>query len=153
MYPEHVACKWATLHGMKLLLFSHQLHLTLVFLVYALFAVVAAYLFAELICSLCLWILQNTRKKGFSDCFGNEVLQVRAYGQAYISLGINIRCFTIFINPGILHLPFFINPILCYKSFSTTIVSLQCVMRAISQMLTIKWCVYSSTLPDGGLLF
>ncbi|XP_039794595.1 mediator of RNA polymerase II transcription subunit 14-like isoform X2 [Panicum virgatum] len=42
---------------------------------------------------------KNTGKKGFSDCFGNEVLQVRAYGQAYISLGINIRCFTIFINP------------------------------------------------------
>ncbi|ONM21371.1 Mediator of RNA polymerase II transcription subunit 14 [Zea mays] len=29
-------------------------------------------------------------EKGFSDCFGNEVLQVRACGQAYVSLGINI---------------------------------------------------------------
>ncbi|CAN6204058.1 unnamed protein product [Urochloa humidicola] len=34
---------------------------------------------------------KNGGKKGFSDCFGNEVLQIRAYGQAYISLGINIR--------------------------------------------------------------
>ncbi|XP_022680352.1 mediator of RNA polymerase II transcription subunit 14 isoform X3 [Setaria italica] len=34
---------------------------------------------------------KNAEKKGSSDCFGNEVLQVRAYGQAYISLGINIR--------------------------------------------------------------
>ncbi|KAF8650203.1 hypothetical protein HU200_064058 [Digitaria exilis] len=33
---------------------------------------------------------KNGEKKGLSD-FGNEVLQVRAYGQAYISLGINIR--------------------------------------------------------------
>jgi hypothetical protein len=36
-------------------------------------------------------ILQNEEKKGFSDCCGNEMLQVRAYGQAYISLEINIR--------------------------------------------------------------
>ncbi|XP_062199220.1 mediator of RNA polymerase II transcription subunit 14-like [Phragmites australis] len=34
---------------------------------------------------------KKAEKKGFSDCCGNEVLQVRAYGQAYISLGINIR--------------------------------------------------------------
>ncbi|XP_066397211.1 mediator of RNA polymerase II transcription subunit 14 isoform X2 [Miscanthus floridulus] len=34
---------------------------------------------------------KNAEKKGFTDCFGNEVLQVRAYGQAYVSLGINIR--------------------------------------------------------------
>ncbi|CAN6195413.1 unnamed protein product [Urochloa humidicola] len=34
---------------------------------------------------------KNAGKKDFSDCFGNEVLQIRAYGQAYISLGINIR--------------------------------------------------------------
>ncbi|WVZ64079.1 hypothetical protein U9M48_013648 [Paspalum notatum var. saurae] len=30
-------------------------------------------------------------ESGFSDYSGNEVLQIRAYGQAYISLGINIR--------------------------------------------------------------
>jgi hypothetical protein len=36
-------------------------------------------------------ILQNEEKKGFSDCCGNEMLQVRAYGQAYISLEVNIR--------------------------------------------------------------
>ncbi|CAN6181802.1 unnamed protein product [Urochloa humidicola] len=34
---------------------------------------------------------KNAGKKDLSDCFGNEVLQIRAYGQAYISLGINIR--------------------------------------------------------------
>ncbi|KAL6598037.1 hypothetical protein ACP70R_046458 [Stipagrostis hirtigluma subsp. patula] len=34
---------------------------------------------------------QKNEEKAYSYCCGNEVLQVRAYGQAYISLGINIR--------------------------------------------------------------
>ncbi|KAG8049511.1 hypothetical protein GUJ93_ZPchr0009g1093 [Zizania palustris] len=34
---------------------------------------------------------KKTEQKGFADCYGNEVLQVRAYGQAYIGLGINMR--------------------------------------------------------------
>lgn len=35
--------------------------------------------------------MKNAEKSSFSDSFSNEVLQVRAYGQAYINLGINIR--------------------------------------------------------------
>uniref|UniRef100_A0A0D3H4M2 Mediator of RNA polymerase II transcription subunit 14 n=1 Tax=Oryza barthii TaxID=65489 RepID=A0A0D3H4M2_9ORYZ len=35
--------------------------------------------------------VKKTEQKDFADCCGNEVLQVRAYGQAYIGLGINIR--------------------------------------------------------------
>ncbi|KQJ89683.1 mediator of RNA polymerase II transcription subunit 14 isoform X2 [Brachypodium distachyon] len=34
---------------------------------------------------------KKAEKMGFADCCGNEVLQVRAYGQAYIGLGLNIR--------------------------------------------------------------
>jgi hypothetical protein len=45
-------------------------------------------------------LAQKTEQKDFADCCGNEVLQVRAYGQAYIGLGINIRLlnFQYFIN-------------------------------------------------------
>lgn len=34
---------------------------------------------------------KKVEKTGFEDFCGNEVLQVRAYGQAYIGLGVNIR--------------------------------------------------------------
>ena len=35
--------------------------------------------------------MQKVEKGDFADFCGNEVLQVRAYGQAYIDLGVNIR--------------------------------------------------------------
>jgi hypothetical protein len=35
--------------------------------------------------------VQEVEKTSLADFCGNEVLQVRAYGQAYIGLGVNIR--------------------------------------------------------------
>jgi hypothetical protein len=77
---------------------------------------------------LCLSFLQNA-EKGFSDCFGNEVLQVRACGQAYVSLGINIRCVSIlliqYLTPTSIDSLLVIIPIMCNKRSSATIVPLK----------------------------